>query len=356
MEDRTNNLPTERSDFMGSAATVTPDRTSRKRPGFPMAAQDSSDEGETQESMRSNIIVQAPDLKRTKITQEANLNEFFALQENAESRTQHEVHDQDNSGDLPPERAETKDSEPIASSATKPRLNLLQSPNVSMRILFASSTSVKDSRPLMRFLEKQGVHEAFDVTSCTALCVSNTLELKKTGKLIMAVLQGKSVITDDWVVRSSSAGKLLDIEDFKANDRTREAEWGIVLDDAIRQSRYDTPKPFKGWTLAFTPAAKKDAGTSAFHELKEIALYAGATCCSTVLPKKPQEESQPTLIIACPNDPASASLKGRWRCFSRDIIGLSSLRGKLDVDSDEFLVESDTKTPKGGLPCKKRTR
>ena len=223
----------------------------------------------------------------------------------------------------------------------------LQSPPADIKLLSASSTSIDHSKPFMRYLEKQGVQRVFSVAECTALCVSKSSELKKTSKLIMAVLQGKQVITDDWVTQSVGAGKLLDIEDFRASDPRLEAEWGIDLVEAIERGKSATPKPFHGWTIAFTSAAKKDAGFSGFKELKEVALNAGAQSCSAVLPKKSPEKSKPTLIIACLNDPASATLKGPWRCFSRDIIGLSCLRGKVDVDSDEFLVRSESKIPKG---------
>ena len=84
-----------------------------------------------------------------------------------------------------------------------------------------------------------------------------------------------------------------------------------------------------------------------FKELKEIVLKAGAKDCSAILPNKAHEQSEPTLIIACPNDPASARLKGRWKLYSRGIIGLSCLRGQVDLDSDEFLVRSINRTPKG---------
>ena len=141
----------------------------------------------------------------------------------------------------------------------------------------------------MRYLERQGVQRVASVAECTALCVSKSSELKKTSRLIMAVLQGKQVITDDWVTQSVGADKILDIEDFKARDPKKEAEWRIVLEEAIERGKIATPKPFGGWTIAFTSAAIKDAGISGFKGLKEVALFAGAESCSAVLPKKSPE-------------------------------------------------------------------
>ena len=236
---------------------------------------------------------------------------------------------------------EPKSSMRSIRSLSKENLNSNPSQSVGLKILFASSTSVDSSKQFMRWLEKRGVKQVFNMADCTALCVSRSSELKKTSKLILAVLHGKQIVTDDWVTQSISAGKLLDLEDFKASDPRREAEWRINLDQAIERGRHMTPKPFDGWTIAFTSAAKKDAGTNGFNDLKEIALYAGAKSCSCVLPKKPPKQNPSTLVIACQNDPASETLQGTWRLFSREIIGLTILRGQLDIESDEFLVRSE---------------
>ena len=217
------------------------------------------------------------------------------------------------------------------------------STSLGARILYASSTSVDKSSKLMGFLEKNKIKKAKTVADCDILCVGNG-ELKKTSNLVMAAICGKQIITDEWVVQSAAAGELLDLDEYLARDATREAEWGISLDQAIRRGK-DGAKPLAGLTFQFTPAVKKELGKS-FLELKDIALRAGAKAVQATLPKKSAQawpsSTSPIIIIAAPHDRDLATLKeGGWKTYSKDILTLSVLRGHLDQESDEFLIQSE---------------
>lgn len=220
-----------------------------------------------------------------------------------------------------------------------------------MRILFASSTSVGDSKQFTKFLSKEGVKRVNSVDKCTTLCVGKE-ELKKTSKLILAVLLGREIIRDAWVVDSATSGKLHDLDGYLARDPQREAEWGVSLRDAIERGRQGT-KVLLDIEVVFTPSAKKELGKG-FGDLREIATYAGAKRISASLPKKSPEQSPTTIIIAIPTDsdlPALQTLG--WACYSKEIISLSVLRGVLDMSSDEFLVGHKTTKP---AASKKRKR
>lgn len=223
-----------------------------------------------------------------------------------------------------------------------------------VRVLFASSSVISDSKQYTKFLVKQGIRIVNTVQECTVLCVGKKAELKKTSKFIIAVLLGKQIITDAWVTESTSAGRILDVASYHARDPEREKEWGINLDEAIDRGRRGF-KPLHGWTVAFTPTAKKDAGKVGFAELKEVSTYAGAKSCSAVLPKKNAIEIPWTLLISCPEDPALATLPDGWRCFTKDIISLSALRGKLDAEGLEFLVSQEPEV-EGKKESRKRKR
>ena len=62
------------------------------------------------------------------------------------------------------------------------------------RVFFASSSSAGDLEPVLRCLSKKGAKKVKSIRDCTVLCVGK--ELKKTGKLILAVLLGKDIVTD----------------------------------------------------------------------------------------------------------------------------------------------------------------
>ena len=220
-------------------------------------------------------------------------------------------------------------------SVVRQDLSQLNVSDDSMRILFSSSTTVSNSRPFMKFLSQKGIEKVQSVSQCTVLCVGKG-ELKKTSKLIMAVMLGKEVITDDWVTESASCNKLQSVEEYLAQDPEREHEWGFNIRDAIERGRQGL-KILQDWTVIFTASAKKEVGKNGFSDLKEIATYAGAKSVLTTLPKKSPEELPFTLVIGTVADVDSPALAD-WKCYTRDIIGLSVLRGSLEVNSEEFLV------------------
>ena len=234
-------------------------------------------------------------------------------------------------------------------SAIREDLSQLNVKDDSIRILFSSSTAVGDSRAVMKFLSQQGIVKVQSVSECTFLCVGKG-ELKKTSKLIMAVMLGKEVITDDWVTESARCNKLQSIEKYLAQDPEREDEWGFNIREAVERGRKGL-KILQDWTVIFTTSAKKEVGKSGFLDLKEIATYAGAKSVSTTLPKKPPEELLLTLVIGSVEDLDSPALE-KWRCYTRDIIGLSVLRGRLEIGSGEFLIQK----PEQERPSKKRKR
>ncbi|MCJ1346872.1 hypothetical protein MMC31_005091 [Peltigera leucophlebia] len=206
------------------------------------------------------------------------------------------------------------------------------------RVFFSSSTSIDRTSKRLTFLERNGVTKVNSVEECDILCVGKG-ELKKTGSLVLAVISGKEVITDDWISTSISKGELLDPRSFLAHDPTKEAEWKIDLSEAIERGRRGI-KPFLNISCFFTSAAKKDLGKG-FTDLKIIAIHAGAKSVQASIPRKPNQlgDKSKTIIIAAQDDGELSALEeAGWRCFNKDIITLSVLRGTVDVESNEFLI------------------
>ena len=205
-----------------------------------------------------------------------------------------------------------------------------------MRIVFASSSTAGDSKTFTKFLSSKGVKKVMSVHDCTVLCVGK--ELKKTSKVILAVLLGKDIVTDSWVTDSVKGNDLLSIVPYLARDSKTEADWGISLEQAIYRGKKGL-KVLQDYTIYFTPSAKKELGKNGFDEVKEIAKCAGAKSVSSTLPKKSPKEAPSTIVVATPDGKEVAELhKLGWRAYVKDIISLSVLRGKLDLESDEFLI------------------
>ena len=222
-----------------------------------------------------------------------------------------------------------------------------------LKIVLASSSDVEGSSRLTNFLTKQGVTQVKSVPDCDILCIGDGEELKKTVKLIQAVSLGKAIVTDAWVKESAQERVLLNHLSYVPRDPTREREWGTTLTAAIERGRQGV-KPLLGWKVHCTPFVKKDLG-NAFIELKSIAIQAGATSVQASLPRRSANDAGTTIVVASEHDPQSEDLrKEGWRCFTKDIITLSVLRGVLDVDSDEFLIKGVESNQGGGRKKRKR--
>ncbi|KAL6715882.1 hypothetical protein ACLMJK_006843 [Lecanora helva] len=233
-------------------------------------------------------------------------------------------------------------------SALRESLDTSASQESGLRILFASSTSAGDSNAFRKFLRGQGVNTTSNLKDATCLCVGKG-ELKKTSKLISAVLLGLEIITEDWLTDSVRLRSLQDTQSYLARDEKAETQWGIKLDEAIQRGKKKI-QVFQGWSIIFTPKAKKDLGKG-FDDLKDILACAGAAQVTSMLPKRPPDEPQ-TLVIASQEEANAVATKNR-RCFTKDLIGISILRGQLDIESDEFLVKATTPQNKD---TKKRKR
>lgn len=213
-----------------------------------------------------------------------------------------------------------------------------------IRIVFASSSTAGESKPFMKFLSSKGVKKVKSVHDCTVLCVGK--ELKKTSKVILAVLLGKDIVTDSWVTNSVKGNDLLSIVPYLARDPKTEADWGISLEQAIFRGKKGL-KVLQDYTIHFTPSAKKELGSNGFDEVKEIVKCAGARSVFSSLPKKSPEDAPSTIVVATPDGKEVADLqKLGWKAYTKDIISLSVLRGKLDLESDEFLI-NDKEQDKG---------
>ena len=220
----------------------------------------------------------------------------------------------------------------------------------STRIVFASSTSVGDSKAFKKFLAGQGVEIVQDLKSASCLCVGKG-ELKRTSKLISAVLLGLDIVTDDWVTDSVRLKKLQNVVSYFPRDPQRESEWDMKLDEAIERGRQGF-QMLKDLNVVFTAKAKKDLGKTGFDDLKEIAIHAGAKSVGTSMLQKSSDGDAMTIIIASSEDLDTPILRDK-RFFTRDIIGLSILRGRLDLEGEEFVVKKGQSQSTGN---KKRKR
>ncbi|KAL8910467.1 MAG: hypothetical protein Q9171_004218 [Xanthocarpia ochracea] len=315
------NSPSSKPSVGGSGLKGPPKK--RQRLGSTTATE------ESQDSVKSTIQVELPStIHPPARSRKGLLNDTKQPQESSKST-------------LSTPRNHMKSTEPPSSNTSSRSTRQVQrgqgsSQEQVTRVVYASSTSVGESTAYAKFLRQHNVKQVKNMSDCDVLCTGKG-ELKRTSKLLLAILRGTEVVTDQWVIQSVKQNRLLDTTRFVPEDSKREHEWGTSLSDAIKRGRKRL-KPFEGWTINFTPSAKTELGKS-WSELKEICLVAGATAVQAIIPRKSPAETDATVVIAASNEADQATLEARgWRCFSKDIITFSALRGGIDVHSDEFFV------------------
>lgn len=220
------------------------------------------------------------------------------------------------------------------------------------RVLFSSNSTVDEEPHLMAFFAGQGGKQVKTVKECTVLCVGPG-ELKKTGKLLLAVVSGTDIVRDKWLVDSAEQHRLLDLKSYSAEDPDREVQWGTKLADAIARGKAGT-KPFADSTIYFTPALKKELG-GGFLELKDVALLAGATAVHARLPPKGAGPQADIVVLASSHDKdAPALAEAGWVCYGKDVISMSVLQGRLNTESFRLDREPATAESSGGRKRKRR--
>lgn len=211
------------------------------------------------------------------------------------------------------------------------------------KVVFSNS-AVSDKSQLMKFLRKHGgsVTERVEEGVANVLCVGKK-DLKKTGKLLLSVALGLRIVTDDWILASSKAERLLKTDNFIPEIPGREKEWGFSMADIVGKPQRDL---FAGKTLYFTPALKKDY-QSGFKEIEHIAKTVGV---KKVVSKAARDLKfdEDCIILALEQGDLDAVMlhERQWACYHKDLLSTSILRGRLDLDSDEFVIEPTNTPPK----------
>ncbi|KAK5172458.1 hypothetical protein LTR04_003956 [Oleoguttula sp. CCFEE 6159] len=202
-------------------------------------------------------------------------------------------------------------------------------------VIVFSNSSIPKLPALMKFLRSQSASVADTVTErgSNFLCVGKG-EVKTTGKLLLSLAFGKTIVTDEWVSKSSDAKKLLHPARFFPKDDN------LAQVPPENRSELMTQK-----TLYFTPSLKKDYG-GGFKEIEKIAKAVGA---ARVISKPPRElpavsngtSEHETVVLALEHGDSEVSAlseKG-WKCYRKELLSNSILRGHLDLASDEFKIQ-----------------
>ncbi|KAI4673032.1 uncharacterized protein J4E78_001536 [Alternaria triticimaculans] len=201
------------------------------------------------------------------------------------------------------------------------------------RVACSNSTITKASAAV-KFLKKQGgafVENLAD--DFNVLCVRDG-DLQKTTKVLYAIARGIPIVTDQWLLESASAKRLLAVSAFKPSIPKQEEEWKIKLDDILEKPQ----TPFTDFTVHFTKSLKTRYASS-FSDIEAVCKAAGATSVTSGATKI--KKTGNTIALAADEDDVEAQklIKEGTTCYTKDFFTYSILRGVVDLESDEFKIE-----------------
>lgn len=156
----------------------------------------------------------------------------------------------------------------------------------------------------------------------------------------MAVALGKRIVTDLWLERSKARGCLLDEDDFLASDNDTESAFGFDPREAVGQGRRGL---FKDHQVYFSANLRQSLGPDGYGEMSKLV----STCGGKVRERLPPAIDKGSLGFECivliqdDKDPRLELEEDGVRCYGRDLVSYSILRGELDLDSKEFIITAN---------------
>ena len=206
-----------------------------------------------------------------------------------------------------------------------------------IRVFFSSSTKVDTRNDSTRKMRALDVIKAPSVATCDVFCIRNNASLKVTCNLILAILSGKPVVTENWLSDSLLVGTRHDYHSYFVKAPQREKEWDMKIADAVERAR-NGRKPLQDYSVFITSVTKKMLG-KAFGDMKTIVTAAGSDVTTISKASQIEGNEESVLIIASEGDDLVEVLTELgWRCYSKDMLTMSILREFVDRDSNEFLL------------------
>ncbi|RMZ70328.1 brct domain [Pyrenophora seminiperda CCB06] len=212
-----------------------------------------------------------------------------------------------------------------------------------------SNSTITKTHHAVKFLRKQGgafvesLDDDFDV-----LCVRDG-GLQKKPKVLYAIARGIPIVTDKWLLGSAKAGHLLPFADFKPSVSKQEKEWNFSLDDVFGRPQ----TPFEGCNIHFTKSLK-----TTFESFAEIEAVCKAAGAESVTSTKANRTGDSIVLANNEDDDVDAQklIKEGTKCYTKDLLIYSILRGALDLDSDDFKIKGTATAKTPSKEKKKRGR
>ena len=213
------------------------------------------------------------------------------------------------------------------------------------RVYFASNTQIDRKKGAMKAFQELGGVKVTDINIANFLCVKDD-KLVKSSSLLQAILQGIHIVTERWISAPQRYGGFPDPEKYIPSDPDRELEWSFEIASAVRRGREGFPALLADITVWFTQRLKQSRKTQVVRDLSNVASGLGATEVKFGIPSHQSvlHGTVEDVIIGIENDPQAPHV-GRLghQLYDKDLLTMAVLRGKLDLESNEFKVEGTVK-------------
>ena len=215
------------------------------------------------------------------------------------------------------------------------------------RIIFSSTTKVDSNRAVMQSFGSFGGQIAKEFEKANILCMGKP-PLKKTLKFVLSIALAKDIVTEDWLFQSHKKKGLLDHEEFLPADPTREGKWKFCLKDAVERGKAGQLSGLlDGARVYFTRQLKIELD-QCYADFKSLLKFIGGRAMGVQMPK-PTDSWGEIMVIGVENDPQIAFVGKLGRTlYKKDVVVMAVLRGKLELDSEEFHVEVPVKEEEAG--------
>lgn len=212
-------------------------------------------------------------------------------------------------------------------------------------IVFSTSCKIQTMRKTMQSISELGGKVTKDITKADILCIPDKEGLKKTSKLVLAVVLGKIIVTESWIVQCARENNFLQVEKYQPKDKAKEKEWGVALPAALNRRRCegaDLEKLFKGYKVYLTRQLQDQlARTNNLDGFLEIATCMGA---SSVIRRLPLKDGLNKIVLGVAGDFDAVAVGKLGLClYDKDLLVMSALRGRREDDKEEFKIEVPVK-------------
>lgn len=208
------------------------------------------------------------------------------------------------------------------------------------KILLSSDCKAQNKPTVKQLLRKVGAKTVDKVPSRATnfLCVVTKQHSLKSAKVLLSLVRGKQVITEQWLIESAEAGELLNPSDFVHE----------ILEDSIT---HDRRRIFSGRHLLLTNALVVNYGDG-WADIQEVAKEAGASEVDKVAFNKSSSLGDRDDVVffglAKGDNDVSRLIKDHGRTvYAKDLLTESIVAGELDLDNGDYKLSAAAPVKKG---------